>query len=223
MAELARGLCRPRRGALRQPGGRTPGAGPRHGLGPPDGRVAGLHLVRRSPRDAVITSVGVLANEYWLAPRDRRGDRHRHPAHGCGRRRPFRRLLDVGGRGRGRRLGRHDLALRRVGHLDRARASSAPHPWPRSGSSASALDASRCSLSAASIAIPIVWATEWVGGHAPQWGGRYLLLPTALLVILAAAQVKALWPPPRARGFWGPRRRDERHRGRVAHRAHRAT
>ena len=46
------------------------------------------------------------------------------------------------------------------------------------------------------IAIPIVWATEWVGGHAPQWGGRYLLLPTALLVILAAAQVKALWPRP---------------------------
>ena len=46
------------------------------------------------------------------------------------------------------------------------------------------------------LAIPTVWMTEWVGGHTPQWGGRYLLLPTSLLVVLAASQVRRLWPRP---------------------------
>ena len=59
-------------------------------------------------RDAVITSVGVLANEYWLALVIGGGHRHRHPAHGGGCRRPVRVVLDAGCRGRGRRLGRHD-------------------------------------------------------------------------------------------------------------------
>ena len=48
----------------------------------------------------------------------------------------------------------------------------------------------------ASIAIPTVWMTEWVGGHTPQWGGRYLLLPTSLLVVLAASQVRRLGARP---------------------------
>ena len=46
------------------------------------------------------------------------------------------------------------------------------------------------------IALPVIWMTEWVGGHAPQWGGRYLLLPTALLVVLAAGQAMRLGPRP---------------------------
>ena len=48
----------------------------------------------------------------------------------------------------------------------------------------------------AAIAIPTVWMTEWVGGHTPQWGGRYLLLPTSLLVVLAASQVRRLGARP---------------------------
>ena len=46
------------------------------------------------------------------------------------------------------------------------------------------------------IAIPTVWMTEWVGGHTPQWGGRYLLLPTSLLIVLAASQVSRLGARP---------------------------
>ncbi len=46
------------------------------------------------------------------------------------------------------------------------------------------------------IAIPTIWMTEWVGGHTPQWGGRYLLLPTTLLVVLAASQVARLGARP---------------------------
>jgi hypothetical protein len=38
--------------------------------------------------------------------------------------------------------------------------------------------------------------TVWVGGHAPQWGGRYLLLPTSLLIVLAASQVSRLGARP---------------------------
>jgi hypothetical protein len=33
--------------------------------------------------------------------------------------------------------------------------------------------------------LPIVWATEFVGGASPQWGGRYLLLPGALFAVVA--------------------------------------
>ena len=46
------------------------------------------------------------------------------------------------------------------------------------------------------VAVPLTWATQWVGGHSPQWGARYLLLPTALLVVLAAAQVRRLGATP---------------------------
>ncbi len=45
-------------------------------------------------------------------------------------------------------------------------------------------------------AIPLIWLTQWVGDHSPQWGGRYLLLPTALLVVLAAGQVRRIGPTP---------------------------
>ena len=45
-------------------------------------------------------------------------------------------------------------------------------------------------------AVPVVWATQWTGNHVAQWGGRYLLPCTALLVVLAAVTLSG----PRGRG-----------------------
>ena len=146
-------------------------------------------------RDAVITSVGVLANEYWLAL-------------------VIGAVIGIG------------ILLMAAGAADRSGSSSMSGVvgavvawggmiWRFAALGISTVPGFLCAAPVAAlgffgertrreqvlfvgvaIAIPIVWATEWVGGHAPQWGGRYLLLPTALLVILAAAQVKALWPRP---------------------------
>ena len=39
-------------------------------------------------------------------------------------------------------------------------------------------------------AVPLVWAAQWKGGHILQWGGRYLLVPTLLLLVLAAVALE---------------------------------
>lgn len=39
------------------------------------------------------------------------------------------------------------------------------------------------------VAIPAVWAVQWTGNLAPQWGGRYLLLSAALLTVCGAALI----------------------------------
>jgi hypothetical protein len=152
--------------------------------------VAGLHLAERA-RDAVITSLGVLANEYWLA-------------------------LMIGvviGIG---------ILLMAAGAADRSETASmtgvvgaivawgglawrfvmfgistVPGFLPAAPVAALGFFGERNRREqvlwvGALVAIPAIWMTEWVGGHAPQWGGRYLLLPTALLIVLAAAQVGRL-------------------------------
>ncbi len=47
-------------------------------------------------------------------------------------------------------------------------------------------------------AVPVVWALQWQGNHVAQWGGRYLLLTTVLLAVLAASTLDAerwrQWP-----------------------------
>ena len=44
----------------------------------------------------------------------------------------------------------------------------------------------RVLLGTALGAVPLVWAVQWKGDHIVQWGGRYLLLTSLLLLILAA-------------------------------------
>ncbi len=41
-------------------------------------------------------------------------------------------------------------------------------------------------LATALGAVPLVWLLQWRGNHVAQWGGRYLLLSTVLLLVLAA-------------------------------------
>ena len=69
------------------------------------------------------------------------------------------------------------------------------------------------------------------GRHSPQWGGRYLLLPTALLVVLGRLQVRRLGRRPLVVGvvglgavmsFVGPRLAHRTHPG-VAHFAQKLT
>ena len=48
----------------------------------------------------------------------------------------------------------------------------------------------RVLLGTALGAVPVVWAAQWKGGHVLQWGGRYLLVPTLLLLVLAAVALE---------------------------------
>ncbi|HMK12458.1 MAG TPA: hypothetical protein VK461_12790, partial [Acidimicrobiales bacterium] len=160
------------------------------------GRVSilGAQLADRL-RDAVITSVGVLANDYWLAL-----------AIGA--------VIGLG------------ILLLAAGAADRSGDASMPGvvgavvawggmAWRFATFGVSTVPGFLCAAPVAAlgffgertrreqvlflgavIAIPTVWMTEWVGGHAPQWGGRYLLLPTSLLIVLAASQVARLGARP---------------------------
>jgi hypothetical protein len=156
--------------------------------------VAGLHLAERA-RDAVITSVGVLANEYWLAlviggvigigillmasaATDQSGGSSMPGVVGA--------IVAWGG-----------LAWRLLTYG----VSTVPGFLPAAPIAALGLFGERTRREqvlflGVVIAVPMVWMTEWVGGHSPQWGGRYLLLPTTLLIVLAAAQVRRLGPRP---------------------------
>jgi hypothetical protein len=42
------------------------------------------------------------------------------------------------------------------------------------------------------VALPVVWAFQFSGGAGPQWGGRYLLVTSTLLVIGAAVVLPAM-------------------------------
>ena len=42
------------------------------------------------------------------------------------------------------------------------------------------------------VALPLVWVFQFTGGAAPQWGGRYLLVTSTLLVIGCAAVLPAM-------------------------------
>jgi hypothetical protein len=48
----------------------------------------------------------------------------------------------------------------------------------------------RVLLGTALGAVPLVWAVQWKGDHIVQWGGRYLLLTSLLLLILAAVALE---------------------------------
>ena len=195
---------------------------------PARARLAPAVAARRSPtRSAVasatrsITSVGVLANEYWLALVIGAVIGIAHPADGSGRRRPF----SGPPRSRGS-WARSSPGAALVWRFAALGISTVPGflcaaPSPRSGSSASALVASRCSSSASSIAIPIVWMTEWVGGTCPSVGW-----PVPASADRASRRPRggsgagASGRAPSCVALAGARRRDERRRGRVARRAH---
>ncbi|MFZ6002397.1 MAG: hypothetical protein ACOYXM_00545 [Actinomycetota bacterium] len=57
-------------------------------------------------------------------------------------------------------------------------------------------------LSIATIALPIVWAFQFVGGAGPQWGGRYTLSSSLLLGVLGIVALSIASPTLR-RGFIG--------------------
>lgn len=54
---------------------------------------------------------------------------------------------------------------------------------------ASRNDDTRVVLGTALGAVPLVWMLQWSGNHVPQWGGRYLLLTTVLLTVVATVAV----------------------------------
>lgn len=57
----------------------------------------------------------------------------------------------------------------------------------------------RVVLGTALGALPLVWATEWIGNHHSQWGGRYVLLSGALLTVLAVGRLREVgWRRPAA-------------------------
>lgn len=47
----------------------------------------------------------------------------------------------------------------------------------------------RLAGAAAVLALPVVWATQFTGGAAPQWGGRYVLLTSLVLGVLGIASL----------------------------------
>ena len=51
---------------------------------------------------------------------------------------------------------------------------------------------SRWVCAVAAVSIPLVWATQYVGGAAPQWGGRYQLVSGLLLTVVAVVALPAL-------------------------------
>ena len=179
--------------------------------------VAGLHLAARA-RDAVITSVGVLANEYWLALMigailgisillmaagavDRSGASPITGVVGA--------IVAWGG-----------LVWRFATYgISTVPGFLVAAPIAALGFFGERTRREQVLFLGVSIAIPVVWMTEWVGGHSPQWGGRYLLLPTALLIVLAASGA-ASRPSSVGGGAGGARSSDERCRPRLARRAH---
>lgn len=54
---------------------------------------------------------------------------------------------------------------------------------------ASRNDDTRVVLGTALGAVPLVWMLQWSGNHVPQWGGRYLLLTTVLLTVVATVTI----------------------------------
>lgn len=52
--------------------------------------------------------------------------------------------------------------------------------------------AGRYVLAVAGLALPLVWAFQYLGGAGPQWGGRYTLPSSVLLVTLGAVAVGGL-------------------------------
>lgn len=56
---------------------------------------------------------------------------------------------------------------------------------------------SRLVVALALLALPAVWAFQFLGGAAPQWGGRYVLVSSTLLTVAGVVGAGRL--PPRAR------------------------
>ena len=180
--------------------------------------VAGLHVAERA-RDAVITSFGVLANEYWLAlmigvvigigillmaaaATDRSETASMTGVVGA--------IVAWGG-----------LAWRFVAFgISTVPGFIAAAPVAALGLFGERNRREQVLWTGALVAIPAIWMTEWVGGHAPQWGGRYLLLPTTLLMVLAAAAGAPARPPAARRRGCRTRCSDECRCGDVAHPAH---
>lgn len=55
--------------------------------------------------------------------------------------------------------------------------------------------ARRAATVAALVALPVVWAFQWTGGAGPQWGGRYVLTTTFVLVVVAVVALPSLKTP----------------------------
>ncbi len=153
----------------------------------------GLELANRS-RDAIVTTMGVLANEYWLAVvigvvislgillmAAAAADSTSTPMTGV-----VGAVIAWGGLTW--RFATYGLSM-------------VPGLLPAAPVAALGLFGKRTPRESvlfigALVALPATWMTQWVGGHAPQWGGRYVLLPTTLLVVLAACQARRLGPRP---------------------------
>ena len=53
----------------------------------------------------------------------------------------------------------------------------------------------RTAVIAALVALPIIWAFQWTGGAGAQWGGRYMLTSTLILLAAAVPSLPKLRPP----------------------------
>jgi hypothetical protein len=152
--------------------------------------VAGSEIAQRL-RDAVITSVGVFANEYWLALMI-------GGVIGIGILLMAAAAADTSGSTTiSGVVGATFACLGMAWRLLAFGISTVPGFLTAAPVAALGLFGSRTRREqvlwgAALAAIPLIWLTQWVGDHSPQWGARYLLFPTSLLVVLAAGQVVRL-------------------------------
>lgn len=152
--------------------------------------VAGSEIAQRL-RDAVITSVGVFANEYWLALMI-------GGVIGIGILLMAAAAADTSGSTTiSGVVGATFACLGMAWRLVAFGISTVPGFLTAAPVAALGLFGTRTRREqvlwgAALAAIPLIWLTQWVGDHSPQWGARYLLFPTSLLVVLAAGQVVRL-------------------------------
>ncbi len=56
-------------------------------------------------------------------------------------------------------------------------------------------DLGRIAVCGALVGLPVIWAVQWTGGAGPQWGGRYLLLSTLVLVVVGVTALPSLVKP----------------------------
>lgn len=155
-------------------------------------QVAGLLLAERA-RDAVITTVGVFANEYWLAlligAAIAAGILLMAAAAASSSGTSMTGIV-------GAVVAWGGMAWRLTFGISSVPGFLTAAPIAALGLFGKRVSREQVLFGGAVSAIPLIWLTQWVGDHSPQWGGRYVLLPTALLVVLAAGQVRRIGPTP---------------------------